>query len=128
MNSIPANWVDFPLSYLHYSFYSPSVSFDLETLGGKVADTASPAEAINYFCDIRMEEELERVRAQTREKTPVQVQDNTRNTVLVLPKIHRYYCTDTCRDISRVNISHSEHYTPCETSWLVGRVVTHENM
>ena len=37
-----------------------------------------------------MEEELERVRTRTREKTPVQAQDNSRNTVLVLPKIHRY--------------------------------------
>ena len=65
------------------------VSFDVEALGGKAADTATPAEAINYFCEIRMEEELERARLRTREKTPVQVQDNSRNTVLVLPKIHR---------------------------------------
>ena len=69
--------------------YSFSVSFDLEALGGKAADHATPAEAINYFCDIRMEEELERARTRTREKTPVQAQDNSRNTVLVLPKIHR---------------------------------------
>lgn len=67
-----------------------SVSFDVEALGGRAADTAMPAEAINYFCEIRMEEELERARTRTREKTPVQAQDNSRNTVLVLPKIHRF--------------------------------------
>ena len=67
-----------------------SVSFDVGALGGRAADTAMPAEAINYFCEIRMEEELERARMRTREKTPVQAQDNSRNTVLVLPKIHRY--------------------------------------
>lgn len=73
-----------------HSFHlSLLVSFDVEALGGKAADTATPAEAINYFCEIRMEEELERARTRTREKTPVQVQDNSRNTVLVLPKIHR---------------------------------------
>lgn len=66
------------------------VSFDVEALGGRAADTAMPAEAINYFCEIRMEEELERARTRTREKTPVQAQDNSRNTVLVLPKIHRF--------------------------------------
>ena len=62
----------------------------MEALGGRAADTAMPAEAINYFCEIRMEEELERARTRTREKTPVQAQDNSRNTVLVLPKIHRF--------------------------------------
>lgn len=62
----------------------------MEALGGRAANTAMPAEAINYFCEIRMEEELERARTRTREKTPVQAQDNSRNTVLVLPKIHRY--------------------------------------
>lgn len=71
-----------------FSFFS--VSFDVEALGGRAANTAMPAEAINYFCEIRMEEELERARTRTREKTPVQAQDNSRNTVLVLPKIHRY--------------------------------------
>jgi len=67
-----------------------SISFDVEALGGRAADTAMPSEAINYFCEIRMEEELERARTRTREETPVQAQDNSRNTVLVLPKIHRY--------------------------------------
>ncbi|KAJ7382337.1 hypothetical protein OS493_035614 [Desmophyllum pertusum] len=32
-----------------------SISFDVEALGGRAADTAAPAEAINYFCEIRME-------------------------------------------------------------------------
>lgn len=76
--------------FLFVSSYCVSVSFDIESLGGKAADKATPVEAINYFCDIRMEEELERARTRARVKTPVQAQDNSRNTVLVLPKIHRY--------------------------------------
>lgn len=68
-----------------------SVSFDLEALGGEAAEKVSPAEGINYFCDIKMEEELERVRSRPREKTrPVQAKDNSRNTVLILPKIQRF--------------------------------------
>lgn len=81
-----------------------TISFDLEALGGKAADTAMPAEAINYFCEIRMEEELERAR--TREKTPVQAQDNSRNTVLVLPKIH------SKRSLARLGETHCSHCHP----------------
>lgn len=80
----------------------------MEALGGRAADTAMPAEAINYFCEIKMEEELERARTRTREKTPVQAQDNSRNTVLVLPKIHRF--------VSNSNIAakqHSDSMSPC---------------
>lgn len=83
-----------------------TISFDLEALGGKAADTAMPAEAINYFCEIRMEEELERARTRTREKTPVQAQDNSRNTVLVLPKIH------SKRSLARLGETHCSHCHP----------------
>ncbi|PFX23697.1 Ribosome biogenesis protein YTM1 [Stylophora pistillata] len=87
-----------------------TISFDLEALGGKAADTAMPAEAINYFCEIRMEEELERARTRTRtrtrEKTPVQAQDNSRSTVLVLPKIH------SKRSLTRLGETHCSHCHP----------------
>jgi len=83
-----------------------SITFDLEALGGKAADTASPAEAINYFCEIRMEEELERARTRTPKKTPVQAQDNSRNTVLVLPKIH------SKRSLARLGETHCSHCHP----------------
>jgi hypothetical protein len=53
------------------------------------ADSATPVEAINYFCEIRLEEELEKARQRSRVKTPPPAKDNARNTVLVLPKIHR---------------------------------------
>jgi len=83
-----------------------SISFDVEALGGRAADTAMPSEAINYFCEIRMEEELERARTRTREETPVQAQDNSRNTVLVLPKIH------SKRSLARLGETHCSHCHP----------------
>lgn len=83
-----------------------SISFEIESLGGKAADKATPVEAINYFCDIRMEEELERARTRARVKTPVQAQDNSRNTVLVLPKIH------SKRSLARLGETHCSHCHP----------------
>ncbi|XP_068724283.1 WD repeat-containing protein 97-like isoform X2 [Montipora capricornis] len=83
-----------------------SITFDLEALGGKAADKASPAEAINYFCDIKMEEELERVRTRPRVKSPVQAKDNSRNTVLVLPKIQ------SKRSLARLGETHCSHCHP----------------
>lgn len=83
-----------------------SITFDLEALGGRAADKASPAEAINYFCDIKMEEELERVRTRPRVKSPVQAKDNSRNTVLVLPKIQ------SKRSLARLGETHCSHCHP----------------
>lgn len=85
----------------------PGISFDLEALGGEAAEKVSPAEGINYFCDIKMEEELERVRSRPREKTrPVQAKDNSRNTVLILPKIQ------SKRSLARLGETHCSHCHP----------------
>jgi len=85
----------------------PGISFDLEALGGEAAEKVSPAEGINYFCDIKMEEELERVRSRPREKArPVQAKDNSRNTVLILPKIQ------SKRSLARLGETHCSHCHP----------------
>ena len=56
-------------------------------MGRLAADSATPVEAINYFCEMEMEEELAKARERARTKTPQQATDNSRNTVLILPKI-----------------------------------------
>ncbi|XP_048577146.1 uncharacterized protein LOC5521505 isoform X2 [Nematostella vectensis] len=84
----------------------PGVKFDMETLGTVAADTATPVEAVNYFCEMRMQEELEKAKARARVKTPPQAKDNSRNTVLILPKIN------SKRSLVRLGETHCSHCHP----------------
>ena len=111
------------MAYLHRNlliylvFCSSVVSFDLEVLGGVAADSATPVEAINYFCEMKIQDELEKARARARDKTPTPSQDNSRNTVLILPKIH------SRRSLARLGETHCSHCHPeRETSLALGEL------
>ena len=70
------------------------MSFVAENFVDEAAKNITPVEAINYFCEIQYQEELERARQAT-----VVVQEEPekpekqRNTVLMLPKIDGYAFT-----------------------------------
>ena len=70
------------------------MSFVAENFVDEAAKNITPVEAINYFCEIQYQEEIERARQAT-----VVVQEEPekpekqRNTVLMLPKIDGYAFT-----------------------------------
>ena len=67
----------------------------MNALAKGAVDKATPVEAINYFCDMQLKDYLEQMKMkQAKKDTPPPPTDNTRNAVLVLPKIHRYCYND----------------------------------
>ncbi|KAK3744458.1 hypothetical protein QZH41_012879 [Actinostola sp. cb2023] len=89
-----------------YDGSKAKVKFDIENMGRQAADSATPVEAINYFCEMQLEEELDRARERSRAKTPQKAADNSRNTVLILPNIH------SKRSLARLGETHCSHCHP----------------
>ena len=70
------------------NFHFVSVSFVPDDFINDAANNAKPVDAINYFCEMKYEEEVERARrANVAPREETARSDRLRNTVVILPKL-----------------------------------------
>ena len=79
---------------LNFSFLlSVAVTFVNEDFVSGAASHASPIDVINYFCELRFEEEVSRLKAEALKlKENKSEETQKKNTVLIMPRREGYVC------------------------------------